>query len=156
MKNNKILKIAIIVVLIITIFDQLTKFLIIKYIPDRIGNEYFAIETVQNTGMAFGFNSGNTKNIVLTIFVICVIVSFMKNQKEAIDTKTAIAVSMLLGGGISNLIDRFIRGGILDFVKILFIPNFNLADISICVGWVLIVIFLIKYTRKDEVIKEEK
>ena len=156
MEGKKILKIAITVVLIITIIDQLSKFLITKYVPEKIGNEYFAIEIVENTGMAFGFNSGNTKNIVLSMFVIFIIISFMRNQKNEIDTKTAIAVSMVLGGGISNLIDRFFRGGILDFIKVLFIPNFNFADLCICIGWVLLVIFLILYTQKEDVIKEEK
>lgn len=147
---KKILKIIIIIVLSIIIVDQLSKFLITQYIPERIGTEQFAIEIVKNTGMAFGFSSGNMKNIVLSIFVIIIIISFIKNQINAIDTKTAIAVSMVLGGGISNLIDRIFRGGILDFIKILFIPNFNLADLCVCIGWVLIVVFLIIYTRKEE------
>jgi len=156
MDKNKILKIAIIVVLIITIIDQLSKFLITKYVSERIGNESFAIEIVENTGMAFGFNSGNTKNIILSLIVIFILISFMRNQKNEIDNKTAIAISMVLGGGISNLIDRFFRGGILDFIKVLFIPNFNFADICICTGWVLLVVFLIIYTQKSDIIKQEK
>lgn len=156
MKENKILKIVIIVVLIITIVDQLSKILVTRLVSKNIGNEYFGFEIVENTGMAFGFNSGNTKNIILSIFVILMISSFIKNQKNEIDTKTAIAISMVLGGGISNLIDRIFRGGVLDFIKVLFIPNFNVADICICIGWVLLVIFLIIYTQKEDVIKEEK
>ena len=149
MKENKILKIVIIVVLIITIVDQLSKILVTRLTSKNIGNEYFGFEIVENTGMAFGFNSGNTKNIILSIFVILMISSFIKNQKNEIDTKTAIAISMVLGGGISNLIDRIFRGGVLDFIKVLFIPNFNVADICICIGWVLLVIFLIIYTQNS-------
>jgi signal peptidase II len=72
------------------------------------------------------------------------------------DTKTLVAISLVLGGGISNIIDRIFRGGVLDFIKILFIPNFNIADVCICTGWVLIVIFLIIYTRKEDEVKVEK
>lgn len=156
MSKNKILKIVIIVVLLVTIVDQLSKFLITKYVTQRIGTEQLAIEIVKNTGMAFGFSSGNTKNIILSIFVIFILISFIKNQINEIDSKTAIAISLVLGGGISNLIDRFFRGGILDFIKILFIPNFNVADVCICTGWVLLVIFLVLYTQKEDIIKEEK
>ncbi len=66
------------------------------------------------------------------------------------------AISLALGGGISNIIDRVFRGGVLDFIKVLFIPNFNIADLCICTGWILIVIFLIIYTKKEEVFKQEK
>lgn len=156
MSKNKILKIVIIVVLLVTIVDQLSKFLITKYVTQRIGTGQLAIEIVKNTGMAFGFSSGNTKNIILSIFVIFILISFIKNQINEIDSKTAIAISLVLGGGISNLIDRFFRGGILDFIKILFIPNFNVADVCICTGWVLLVIFLVLYTQKEDIIKEEK
>lgn len=156
MSKNKILKIVIIVVLLVTIVDQLSKFLITKYVTQRIGTEQLAIEIVENTGMAFGFSSGNTKNIILSMFVIFILISFIRNQMNEIDSKTAIAISLVLGGGISNLIDRFFRGGILDFIKIWFIPNFNIADVCICIGWVLLVIFLVLYTQKEDIIKEEK
>lgn len=156
MNKRKLLKIIIMVVLIVIIIDQLSKFFITKYVTERIGTEQLAIEIVKNTGMAFGFASGNVKNIILSILVIFIILSFIRNQINEIDTKTAVAISLVLGGGTSNLIDRFLRGGILDFIKIFFIPNFNFADLCICIGWVLLVIFLIVYTQQVDVIKEEK
>ena len=151
MKTSKMLKIAIIVCIIIIAIDQLSKILISNFGPETVGNEYFAIEITKNTGMAFGFNSGNTKNIVLSTFVIFIMITFIKNQRNQIDEKTLIAISMVIGGGISNIIDRIFRGGVFDFIKILFIPNFNIADLCICTGWLLLVIFLIIYTRKVEV-----
>lgn len=151
MKTSKMLKIAIILCIIIIVIDQLSKILIANFIPETVGNECFSIEITKNTGMAFGFNSGNTKNIFLSIFVIFILITFIKNQKTQIDTKTLVAISMVIGGGISNIIDRIFRGGVFDFIKILFIPNFNIADLCICTGWLLLVIFLIIYTRKVEV-----
>ena len=67
-----------------------------------------------------------------------------------------VAISMALGGGLSNIIDRIFRGGVLDFIKIPIIPNFNIADMSICIGWVLIVVFLIIYTKKEGVFDAQK
>ena len=156
MNTKKVLKIVITVCIIIIAIDQLSKFLITQFVQSTVGNEYFGIEITENTGMAFGFNSGNTKNIFLSLIVIFIIISFIRNQKEQLEPKVLIAISMALGGGISNIIDRIFRGGVLDFIKILFIPNFNIADLCICIGWILIVVFLIIYTKKEDVLKTEK
>ena len=156
MSKSKVLKITIIVCIIIIVIDQLSKILVTKYVPERIGNDHFAIETVENTGMAFGFNSGNTKNIFLSCLVIFIIITFIKNQMEQLETKVLVAISMALGGGISNIIDRIFRGGVLDFIKIPIVPNFNIADLCICTGWLLIIIFLIIYTKKEGVFSAQK
>lgn len=156
MSTKKILTIVVTFCIVIIAIDQLSKYLVTKNVTEKIGNDYFAIEVTENTGMAFGFNSGNTKNIFLSLIVIFIIISFIKNQRELIGTKELMAISLALGGGISNIIDRVFRGGVLDFIKVLFIPNFNIADLCICTGWILIVIFLIIYTKKEEVFKQEK
>ncbi|MCX4303516.1 MAG: signal peptidase II [Clostridia bacterium] len=156
MSTKKILTIVVTFCIVIIAIDQLSKYLVTKNVTEKIGNDYFAIEVTENTGMAFGFNSGNTKNIFLSLIVIFIIISFIRNQRELIGTKELMAISLALGGGISNIIDRVFRGGVLDFIKVLFIPNFNIADLCICTGWILIVIFLIIYTKKEEVFKQEK
>lgn len=156
MNTKKVLKIVITVCIIIIAIDQLSKILITQFVPSTVGNGYFAIEITENTGMAFGFNSGNTKNIFLSLVVIFIIISFIRNQREQLEPKVLVAISMALGGGISNIIDRIFRGGVLDFIKILFIPNFNIADLCVCIGWILIVVFLIIYTKKEDILKTEK
>ena len=144
MSKSRVLKITIIVCLIIIVIDQLSKVLITKYVPQRIGNDYFAIETTTNTGMAFGFNSGNAKNILLSVFVLFIIITFIKNQREQLEPRVLVAISMALGGGL------------LDFIKIPIVPNFNIADLCICLGWLLLVVFLIIYTKKEGVFSAQK
>lgn len=146
--KDKILKSMLILIILLIIIDQGSKILVSQFIHESIGNEFLGIEVVNNTGMAFGFNDGNVKNIFLTIFVLGIIIGFMKNQEERIDEKTKLSLSIILAGGISNLIDRIFRGSVLDFIKIYKFPNFNIADIYIVGGWVLLVIFLIQYSRK--------
>lgn len=154
MDLKKLLTIVITICVLVIAVDQISKVLITKFVPERIGNEQFAIEVTENTGMAFGFNSGNMKNIFLSLIVVFIIISFIKNQREQLDKKVLCAISLALGGGISNIIDRIFRGGVLDFIKIPIIPNFNIADLCICTGWILIVIFLIIYTKKEDVLKK--
>ena len=146
--KNKTVKMIVIIVAIIILVDQASKLLVSNLLTETIGNDFFKLEIANNTGMAFGFNDGNIKNIFISIFVLVIVITFIKNQLERIDKKTAIVIAMALGGAISNLIDRIFRGSVLDFIKIYKIPNFNLADMFIVIGWILIIIFLIDFSRK--------
>ena len=148
--KNKNFKALSLITLLLIIIDQISKLFVLKFYSSSIvGNELLGIELVYNTGLAFGFNDGNIKNIILTIFVLIVILNFIINQIERIDKRTIIALSLVISGGIGNLIDRFLRGSVVDFIKIYKIPNFNFADFFVVVGWILLIIFLIDYTRKN-------
>lgn len=147
--KNKVIRLLVIIVTILIIIDQASKILVTNILKDEsIGNENFGIVITSNTGMAFGFNDGNGKNIFLTICILAIIASFIKNQLERIDTKTTVALSLAISGGISNLIDRIFRGGVFDFIRV-FTITFNLADILIVLGWILLIVFLIDYSRKN-------
>ena len=80
--KNKTIRLIVVIVTIIIILDQLSKFLITNYIDKSIGNSIFGLEIVENTGMALGFNEGNTKNIFLMIVVLAMMISFIKKQIE--------------------------------------------------------------------------
>lgn len=147
--KNKIVRILLIIVITLIVIDQVSKILVSNFLKEPVGNEFVGLEIVTNTGMALGFNEGNIKNILLTIFVLLIIIRFVKNQIERIDTKTMVAISLVLAGGIGNLIDRFFRGGVLDFIKLYKLPIFNLSDVFVVLGWILLVIFIIDFTRKN-------
>ena len=120
--KNKIVRGLLIIVITLIVIDQVSKILVSNFLKEPVGNEFVGLEIVTNTGMALGFNEGNIKNILLTIFVLLIIIRFVKNQIERIDTKTMVAISLVLAGGIGNLIDRFFRGGVLDFIKLYKLP----------------------------------
>ncbi len=146
--KNKIVRSILVIVILLVAIDQVSKFLVTKYINEPVGNEIIGIEIVNNTGMALGFNEGNTKNIFLSIFVLIIIIGFIKNQLERIDNKTMAALSIIIAGGVSNVIDRIFRGAVLDFIKIYKFPIFNIADMFVVIGWILLVVFVIQYSRK--------
>lgn len=151
MKENKIIKLMLIITIFLIVIDQITKLVVKHNYEEPIGNDIIGITFIQNTGMAFGFNSGNKKNIVLTLLILLIIINFVRNQKDRIDSKTAVAISLILAGGSSNLIDRITRGGIVDFVRIKNFAIFNIADCYIVIGWILLVIFLIKFSKEMNV-----
>lgn len=150
--KNKTVRLIVILVTMFIIIDQASKLLVSNLIDGSVGNGIFKFEITSNTGLAFGFNDGsNVKNIFIMAFVLIIVIRFVKNQIELIDTKTAVALSMVLAGGFGNLIDRIFRGAVLDFIKIYKFPIFNLADVLVFIGAILLVIFLVIFTRKIEV-----
>ena len=147
--KNKTIRLIVIIAIVIVVLDQASKLFVTNLFQETWGNDFFKIEITTNTGMAFGFNDGNTKNAFLTAIVLAMIISFIKRQVEQIDTKTAVALGMILGGGFGNFIDRIFRGGVFDFIKFLKFPNFNIADTFVVIGWILLIIFLVIFTKKN-------
>ena len=145
---NRKLKLIFILTIVLIIIDQTSKGIVKYKVQESIGNDFIKITLIENTGMAFGLNEGNTKNIILTVFILLIVFNFIKNQKERIDIKTAISLGLILAGGISNLIDRIICGGIIDFIEVKYFAVFNLADCYIMIGWIFLVIAIIIYNKK--------
>ena len=104
------------------------------YRPDLWISQYFRIVHWKNTGAAFGmFQDMNPVFIVLSILVSGVILYYFP-QIPAHDWLVRISMSMLLGGAVGNLIDRFRQGYVTDFLSVGKFPVLNIADASISTG----------------------
>ena len=155
-KNFKPYVIVILVILLIVI-DQISKFYIVENIGKQIKNiipNVLNFTYVENRGGAFGIGQNSTMMFVLVnIIILGIIIRFMIIQKDRIDRKTQIILTMILAGGISNLIDRIARGFVLDFIDfspIISFPVFNIADILIVIGWVSLAIVTAVYYIKNK------
>lgn len=150
MKNKKV-NFLIIITIIAILLDQIIKIIIsskvfnssILVIPHVLKLTY-----IQNTGAAFGIGSNSTSMFVaVNLVIIGLIIYFIFSKKEEISKLILIALHLIVAGGISNLIDRIIRGFVIDYIDISLLiryPVFNLADIFIVVGCIIIAISLIK------------
>lgn len=150
MESKKILKIILIVTILVILIDQVSKILIDIFVQNDIVilQNVLEISKFENEGFAFGINKQNISNIALTVLVLAIIIRFIVMQKKNLTIKTTIFLSMIIAGGISNVIDRFFRGAVLDFIKVGDFPVFNLADCFIVIGWILFVIDLIKNIKE--------
>lgn len=135
--------------IVIVIIDQLSKILIInKKIP--VIPNFLEFNYTQNTGGAFGIGRINFILIISIIIIIGIIVFLIKENTKITNY---IPFVLLLSGSIGNLIDRIFKGYVIDFIdiNILDFPNFNIADISIVSGViVLLYIILLKSTNDNE------
>jgi len=142
---------CLIISIIVLILDQLSKYIIeinlYKKSIDIIEN-VFSITYVENYGAAWGILSNNNWIIlILTPLLIGLIVWYLykisKNKLEYI------AGGLVIGGAIGNYLDRIVRGYVVDFFDFKIWPVFNIADIGIVVGCILMVLLFIKEGKNN-------
>jgi signal peptidase II len=125
------------VVLAATLADQLTKFLVSSRLS--LGEERevagsFAIHHVQNSGIAFGLFAGSTWLVIpLTAAAVLWMLVFFA-RSGARHPVLPVGLGLVIGGSVSNLVDRVRLGHVTDFLDLRYWPAFNLADTFIVVG----------------------
>jgi signal peptidase II len=120
-----------IIVTSVIIFDQITKFLAVKFlqlnIPFPLIKNFLNLTLVHNRGAAFGLLQNQLLLFVLvSLLAIGLIFYNLKHKANSIILK--ITLSLILGGAIGNLIDRLRFGFVIDFLDLRVWPVFNLAD----------------------------
>ena len=147
---------ALIVAALVVALDQLTKFLIATNLNGEscipVLGGLFNIRFVENSGAAWSILEGKTWLLVAISLVIMAICVFMLIKKTYGSKLMFWAVSVILAGGVGNLIDRVFRGGrVVDFIEFGFIdfPVFNVADIAVCIGSGIIVLVFALETIND-------
>lgn len=117
--------------------DQLTKALVSGALALGDGVEIagpFSIHHVRNTGIAFGLFADATSVVIglTTIAIVALVVFFARSARR--HPLLPVAVGLVLGGSLSNLVDRLRLGHVTDFLDFDYWPAFNLADTFIVVG----------------------
>ena len=149
MINIKSLRIlSLLICIIIIIFDQYTKYYVNINYNYLIRKDYiiFTIDYVKNYGAAFNILDGSIIFLSLVSIFISIILVYLLLSKKYLDNITLYSYSFILGGTIGNGIDRILKGYVIDFINLNFIdfPVFNVADISINIGFILILYSFLK------------
>ncbi|HTY19232.1 MAG TPA: signal peptidase II [Myxococcota bacterium] len=152
--------------LVVAVLDQATKLWISSTMSfaDRLPmiDGFFYITNVRNRGAAFSLFAEAPAPVRLTLFIgitlvaIALIVSFYRRLAPG-DRLSALSLGMILGGAVGNLIDRVVRGEVVDFLHFRLWggyewPDFNLADSAIVVGVAFLIVELLATegeTRSD-------
>lgn len=144
---------ATVFVLTLAMIDLIIKFLVIYFKPDvMIIENALRIVFAENNGVAWGMQSTSLLNVIVTnVIVLGIILKFINLQKDRIDNKTLLSLSLILAGGVSNLLERIIRGRVTDYIQFFpqkNFPVFNLADVYVIAGWILFAAILAYITGK--------
>lgn len=142
--------------IVIIVFDQLVKLWVvnnigitdsIKIIPGVID-----FVNVKNTGAAFSLLADKNYGIIILSvisLVFCIGVAVFVVKKKPKNKLLMASLSMMTAGASGNVIDRIFRGFVVDFIETQFInfPVFNIADIAITVGAILLIIYILFFDK---------
>ena len=140
-------KVFFLVAILIIVVDQLTKLVIRNSFELKeslpVINGFFHLTYIINNGSSFSLiKDQNTILIWITILILGFI--FYNYNKISDNNITLVSVALIIGGAISNLIDRLIHGGVVDFFDFIIWPVFNVADSATTIGALTLVVYLFK------------
>lgn len=147
----------ILLILGIIFLDQITKILAAAFNCDvTLIKNIFSFNYMQNSGGAFSFLSDANWAMGLFIALTCIAVLVMSwiffNTKSRF---LKLGLAFLIAGALGNLIDRIAFSYVRDFIFVHFFANFNVADIAVTAGVVLVIIYLL-YISEDSLFKKKK
>jgi len=139
---------AAIVLAVVLAADQLVKKLVVDSLErGEVRDLVWFVDLVntRNTGVAFGQlqNGGVIVSVVIAVALAGLLVFFVRNAQKPL---VWLPTGMLLGGALGNIVDRIREGAVIDYLKLPHWPAFNVADASITVG---VVILLVVIERGD-------
>ncbi len=147
---------------VVLLVDIVTKLIAVAALQDQppvrlLGGALY-LTLVRNTGAAFGLGNGYT--VVITLIAIAVTVVIIRFARQLGSRPWGIALGLILGGALGNLIDRVFRdpapfrGAVIDFLSLFddsgdVWPVFNIADACLVVGVLLAVVLELTGRRLD-------
>ncbi len=148
--KRKLIK-FIILVLTILILDQYSKYLIDTNYNYFINKNFIIIsfKYIKNYGAAFNIFDGNRIFLSSISLLSSLVLIYYIFIKDTINTSIKYGLSFILAGSLGNGIDRILKGYVIDFVnlEIFNFPIFNIADISINIGCILLIFNYFKYKK---------
>ncbi|MBQ8475403.1 MAG: signal peptidase II [Clostridia bacterium] len=151
-----------VIILVSVGLDQLSKCLVLEniamYEKVPVIDGFFHFTYIENKGAAFGMLAEHRWVFIVISAVAIAAFIFYIIKYTPDDLLTCISMSFIVGGGIGNMIDRCVRGSVVDFIEVEFIDFyvFNVADMFVCVGCGLMILCLILSEIKESKKKKEK
>jgi len=137
------------VAITVIVIDQLTKWWAVEQLADRnielVGS--LQLNLVRNLGSAFSIGGGSGWGAVVSLVGLLIIVGLLWLARSTTSRLGVVALGLVIGGAIGNLIDRaarsergFMGGGVVDFVDLQWWPVFNVADAAVVVGVIMLLV----------------
>ncbi len=137
--------------ILIVLIDQFTKYLMFYNKKLLINKDFllFKLDFVKNYGAAFNIFSGSRVFLSLISILFSIILIYLIFRKNTLNSFDLYSYSFILGGTIGNGIDRIYKGFVVDFINLNIInfPVFNIADISINIGFIFLLYNIFKNNR---------
>ena len=130
--------------LFVVLADQTSKLYLLARLNDYqsipVIPNIFHLTLVRNTGIAFGLFHGGSPVLLAAILLGIFILAYLSFKMRRESVLFRLSFGFILGGAIGNLIDRLVRGAVVDFLDFRIWPVFNVADSFITIGVGLLMI----------------
>ncbi|MCI9596002.1 MAG: signal peptidase II [Firmicutes bacterium] len=138
----------------IVVLDQIVKRMVVSVMAQGdsipVVDQIFHITYIQNTGAAFSLMEGfRVLLIALPVAVILAAMGFLFLKRKSAHPVLLTSLAFICGGGLGNVIDRARFGYVVDYLDFRVFPIFNAADIFVCLGCGLLLLYVIVLDRKD-------
>lgn len=146
---------ALIIIALLAV-DQISKLLVLNYLPQvstvPIIGDIFHLTYVENRGAAFGLFQNN-QIVFVIIASLAAIYGIYYLCTKKVHIVGRIGIMMLISGALGNLIDRLRLGYVVDFLdfRIVWQYVFNIADVFVVVGTILLCIYILIFESKEKV-----
>lgn len=112
----------------------------------------FHLTYVENRGAAFGIFQGGTAFFVVFTIVVLALIAWLIKKYGRESKLLSLSLVFVAGGAVGNLIDRILRGFVVDFFDFCLInfPVFNVADIFVCMGAAMLIVFVMFFDGKEK------
>jgi signal peptidase II len=106
----------------------------------------------RNDGIAFGIDVPMALQIAGTFIILGFLIAFFYQElyEKKVNLLKSVLLGIIMGGAIGNLADRLQQGSVIDFIALGPIPLFNIADIGITVGVLLLAVLLLREEMKNK------
>ena len=135
----------------IILIDQFSKYLIFLNYKSLVNTNFllFRLDFIKNYGAAFNIFSGSRIFLSIISIVFSIVIIYLILRRNSLCQLDLYSYSFILGGTIGNGIDRIVKGYVIDFINlnIITFPVFNIADISINIGFILLLYKVFKANK---------
>ncbi len=152
--------------LVVFIFDQISKYIIVRTIPlhetRSVIGDFFVLTSYRNRGAAFSILQDQRWFFVAITFVVMLgLIWYIQQVTKTAKKLLPIGLSLILGGALGNFVDRLLFGEVVDFLQFNFhfswfgrvidytYPIFNLADSAVVIGACILVLDMLLEWRSE-------
>jgi signal peptidase II len=152
------LLLAIVIAVSVVVLDQLTKRWAVSALADGpivLVDGWLELDLTFNPGAAFSSLQGIGPLLAIAAVAVAGWITVLIRRRST-RTGEVVALALILGGAVGNLVDRVTRGdglldgAVVDFIEPSFFPTFNVADAAITVGAVLLVLVTVRHVPEGD------
>ncbi len=153
MKNKSKILYLVFIGLALLGVDQLIKWLVVNFVPEKgyfVFERWFGIAVFSNEGVAFGLPMPKVIFYIVVVLILYFLLQKFQKELKQGNLPILLGLTLVITGAVSNIIDRVARGFVVDYFHLFDYSVFNLADVYIVIGIIILIWLEFKKVRSEK------